>query len=70
MIEPLSVTIEELATLCDVVSGRRATAKRKPGLDRLIANGFIERANGRARYRHTAATDLLFTQLCIGISGG
>jgi hypothetical protein len=72
MIESLSVTIEELAILCAVVSGQRATAKTKPALDRLIANGFVERAKGRsfARYRQTAKTDLLFTQLCTGISGG
>jgi hypothetical protein len=41
-------------------------------LDRLIANGFVEQANGHSitKYQHTAKTELLFTQLCVGISGG
>jgi hypothetical protein len=75
MIEPLAVTVEELAILCDVVSGGRATtvenlaADEKPTLDRLIANGFVERANAHsvAHYRHAAKTDLLFTQNFTGI---
>ena len=44
---------------------------KQQALDRLIANGSVEQANGRsvAEYQHTAKTDLLFTQLCVGISG-
>jgi hypothetical protein len=73
-----TVTDEELAILCDIVAGwslKRAesldTGKRLV-LDRLIANGFVEQANGQSvsNYQHTAKTDLLFTQLCVGISGG
>jgi hypothetical protein len=47
-------------------------ADKRLTLDRLIANGFVEQANGHsvANYRHTAKTELLFTQLCVGISGG
>jgi hypothetical protein len=78
MIEPVTITNEELAILCDIVAGwslKRAesldTGKRLV-LDRLIANGFVEQANGQSvsNYQHTAKTDLLFTQLCVGISGG
>jgi hypothetical protein len=41
-------------------------------LDRLIANGFVEQACGHSvtKYQHTAKTELLFTKLCVGISGG
>ena len=47
-------------------------ADKRLALNRLIANGFIEQANGRSitNYQHTAKTELLFTQLCVGISGG
>jgi hypothetical protein len=78
MIEPVTITNEELAILCDIVAGwglKRAeslvTSKRLV-LDRLIANGFVEQANGQSisNYQHTAKTELLFTQLCVGISGG
>jgi hypothetical protein len=78
MTEPVTITNEELAILCDIVAGwslKRAesldTGKRLV-LDRLIANGFVEQANGQSvsNYQHTAKTDLLFTQLCVGISGG
>jgi hypothetical protein len=76
MTEPLAVTVEELAILCDVVSRHRAKMvrdldARKPTLDRLIASGFVELENGHSLtdYRPTAKTDLLFTQLCTGISG-
>ena len=35
-------------------------------------NGFVELANGHSvtKYQHTAKTELLFAQLCVGISGG
>ena len=78
MTEAVIVTNEELAILCDIVAGwsvKRAEnldADKRPALDRLIANGFVEQANGHSitKYQHTAKTELLFTQLCVGISGG
>ena len=73
-----TVTDEELAILCDIVAGwgvkqaENLDADKRVALARLIANGFVQRANGHAvsRYQHTAKTELLFTQLCVGISGG
>jgi len=78
MTEAVTVTNEELAILCDIVAGwsvKRAEnldADKRLALDRLIANGFVEQANGHSvtNYRQTAKTELLFTQLCVGISGG
>ena len=78
MTEAVTITNEELAILCDIVAGwsvKKAESLdrgKQQALDRLIANGFVEQANGRsvAKYQHTAKTDLLFTQLCVGISGG
>ena len=78
MTEAVTITNEELSILCDIVAGwsvKKAESlygNRQRVLDRLIANGFVEQANGRsvAKYQHTAKTDLLFTQLCVGISGG
>ena len=78
MTEAVTITNEELAILCDIVAGwsvKRAEnldADKRFALDRLIANGFVEQANGHSvtKYQHTAKTDLLFTQLCVGISGG
>ena len=46
------------------------TDKRR-ALDRLITNGFLEpAADAVTKYQHTAKTELLFAQLCVGISGG
>jgi hypothetical protein len=78
MTETVTITNEELAILCDIVAGwgvkqaENLDADKRVALDRLIANGFVQRANGHAvsRYQHTAKTELLFTQLCVGISGG
>ena len=78
MIEPVSISNEELAILCDIVAGwsvkqaENLNADKRLVLDRLIANGFVEQADGQSvsKYQHTAKTDLLFTQLCVGISGG
>jgi hypothetical protein len=78
MIEAVTVTNEELAILCDIVAGwsvkqaENLDADKRLALDRLIANGFLEQANGHSitKYQHTAKTELLFTQLCVGISGG
>ena len=78
MIEAVIVTNEELAILCDIVGGwssklaENADADKLQALDRLIASGFVELANGHSvtKYQHTAKTELLFVQLCVGISGG
>ena len=41
---------------------------KKQALDRLIANGFVEPADEASltKYQHTAKTELLFAQLCVG----
>lgn len=78
MTEAVTITNEELAILCDIVAGQsRKKAESLGGdkrlaLDRLIANGFVKQANGRSatEYQRTAKAELLFTQLCVGISGG
>ena len=78
MTEAVTITNEELSILCDIVAGwsvKKAESldrDKQQALHRLIAYGFVEQANGRsvAKYQHTAKTDLLFTQLCVGISGG
>jgi hypothetical protein len=78
MTEAVTITNEELAILCDIVAGwslkqaESVNAGKRLVLDRLIANGFVEQANGHSvsKYQHTAKTELLLTQLCVGISGG
>ena len=78
MTEAVTLTNEELAILCDIVAGwsvkhsENLNADKRLALNRLIANGFIEQANGHSitNYQHTAKIELLFTQLCVGISGG
>jgi hypothetical protein len=70
-------TNEELAILCDIVGEwnlkwvENLDADKCLALDHLIANGFVEEANGHlvTKYQHTAKTELLFTQLCVGLSG-
>ena len=78
MTEAATIGNEELAILCDSVGGWGAkwatdnleTDKRQ-AVDRLIANGFLEPASHSiTKYQHTAKTELLFAQLCVGISGG
>jgi hypothetical protein len=78
MTEAFTISNEELAILCDFVGGwgaKWATNNLETGksqvLDRLIANGFVEpAADPITKYQHTAKTELLFAQLCVGISGG
>jgi hypothetical protein len=78
MAEAVTITNQELAILCDIVSGwsvKRAenlSADKRLILDRLIANGFVEPTAEVAltKYQHTTKTELLFAQLCVGISGG
>jgi hypothetical protein len=44
---------------------------KRQALDRLIANGFLEPASDAVtKYQHTAKTELLLAQLCVGISSG
>ena len=42
-------------------------AGKRLALDRLIANGFVGQANGHSvsKYRHTAKTELLFTNFAL-----
>jgi hypothetical protein len=78
MSEAFTITNQELAILCDIVSGwslkwaGNLAADKRLALDRLIAHGFVEPKVevSFAKYRHTAKTEMLFTQLCVGISGG
>ena len=76
MTEAVFLTNEELAILCDIVGEvkrpEKLDADKKQTLDRLIANGFVEPADeaSLAKFQHTAKTELLFAQLCVGISGG
>ena len=54
MTEAVTITNEELSILCDIVAGwsvKKAESlygNRQRVLDRLIANGFVEQANGRS----------------------
>lgn len=79
MTEVVTIDNEELAILCDIVSGwgvrkwaENPGAAKKQALDRLIAHGYVEPAHSASatRYQHTAKTEILFAQLCVGISGG
>ena len=78
MTEAFTIGSEELAILCDFVGGWGAKwatnnldREKRQALDQLIANGFLEpAAHSITKYRHTAKTELLFAQLCVGISGG
>ena len=78
--EPLAtINDEELAILCDIVSGwgvkkwaENPAAAKRQSLDRLIALGYVEPVHAAftTTYQHTTKTDILFAQLCVGISGG
>ncbi len=78
MSEAGTITNEQLAILCDIVGGwsmkwaENLTADKRVALDRLIADGFVEPTGELSftKYQHTAKTELLFAQLCVGISGG
>lgn len=79
MTEAVTIDNEELAILCDIVSGwgvkkwaENPSAAKKQALDRLIAHGYVEPAYeaSATRYRHTSKTEIFFAQLCVGISGG
>jgi hypothetical protein len=79
MIEAVTINNEELAILCEIVSGwsvkkwaENPGATKKQALDRLISHGYVETVHeaSATRYQHTTKTELLFAQLCVGISGG
>jgi hypothetical protein len=79
MTEAVTINNEELAILCDIVSGwgvrkwaENPGAAKRQALDRLVAHGYVERADEASAtgYRHTNKTEILFAQLCVGISGG
>ena len=79
MTEAVTINNEELAILCDIVSGwgvkkwaENPDAAKKQALDRLIADGYVRSAQdaSAARYQHTIKTEILFAQLCVGIRGG
>jgi hypothetical protein len=79
MTEAVTINNEELAILCDIVSGwgveklaENPDAVKKQALDRLIARGYVQSAHeaSATRYQHTIKTEILFAQLCVGISGG
>jgi hypothetical protein len=78
MAEAHTINNEELSILCDLVGGWSAkkwaenpAATEKQTLDCLIADGYVETVQEEAatNYRHTTKTELLFAQLCAGISG-
>jgi hypothetical protein len=52
MTEAVTINDQELAILCDIVGGwsvkwaENLDVDKRQALDRLIANGFVERANG------------------------
>ena len=79
MTDAITINNEELAILCDIVSGwsvkkwaEDPAAVKKHSLDRLIAHGYVEPVHeaSATRYQHTTKTEILFAQLCVGISGG
>ena len=79
MTEAVTINNEELAILCDIVSGwgvkkwaENPGSAKKQSLDRLIAHGYVEPVHQAAatRYQQTDKTEILFAQLCVGISGG
>ena len=78
MTDAFTIGNEELAILCDFVGGwggkwaaNNLQTDKRQVLDRLITNGFLEpAADAVTKYQHTAKTELLFAQLCVGISGG
>ena len=79
MTEAVTIDNDELAILCDIVSGwgvkkwaENPGAAKNQALGRSIAPGYVEPAQepSAIRYQHTPKTEILFAQLCIGISGG
>ena len=79
MAEAVTINNEELAILCDIVSGwgvkqwsENSGATKTQALNRLIAHGYVETSPeaSTTRYHPTVKTEILLAQLCVGISGG
>jgi hypothetical protein len=79
MTEAVTINNEELAILCDIMSGwsvkkwaENPGSVKKQSLDRPIAHGYVEAVHeaSSTKYQHTTKTEILFAQLCVGISGG
>jgi hypothetical protein len=78
MNEDVTITNQAFAVLCDVVG--RGNAKwvvnldsdKRQALDHLIGSGFVAAADedSLVRYKPTDKTELLFVQLCTGVSAG
>jgi hypothetical protein len=76
--EGVTINNEEFAVLCDIVGGQNRkwlgnlNAEKKLALDHLVENGFVKRSDPHSpvNYRATDKTDVLFAQLCTGVSGG
>ena len=68
MTEAVIINNQELAILCDIVGGwsvkgaENLDADKRRVLDRLIAHGFVEPANGHSvtKYKHTSKTERCF----------
>ena len=73
----VTISNEELAILCDIVSGKNPkwdanmNADKKSALDHLIESGFVEPVEHHSptKYQQTGKTEALFAQLCTGVSG-
>jgi hypothetical protein len=74
----VTIAYQELAILCDIVGGKNKRwdesliADKKLALDHLIANGFVKPTDQHplVKYKPTGKTEMLFAQLCTGVSGG
>jgi hypothetical protein len=72
----VTITYQELAILCHIVGGKNKRwdanliEDQKQALDHLIANGFVKPTDQHVKYQPTGKTEMLFVQLCTGVSGG
>jgi hypothetical protein len=73
-----TINNQELAVLCDIVGGQNKkclenpNADNKLALEHLIENGFVKPSDRHSlvKYRPTDKTEMLFAQLCTGVSDG
>ena len=78
MAEAITINDQELAIICDLISGWGAKwdgkldDDKRQALDQVIAKGFVEPSEqgSLTRYRHTDKATQLLAELCVGISGG
>jgi hypothetical protein len=76
--EGVTITNQELANLWDMVGGKNKkwdanlNADKKLALDHLIPEDFVDPTDqgSLTKYQHTGKTEMLFAQLCTGVSGG